>query len=101
MAGDVPLGMLYLVAGVYGLFKIVPLGVVPAVVPDLVDKDQLQPAAALGTIGDGVAGLAEPALGVLLIPVIGGEGVLAIDAASYVLFAVLVWSMKSRLPRPE
>ena len=101
MAGDVSLGMLYLVAAVYGLFKIVPLGVVPAVVPELVDKDQLQPAAALETIGYGVAGLAGPALGGLLIPVIGGEGVLAIDAASYGVFAILVWLMKAKLPRPE
>jgi|GEM_PF-573031 len=98
--GHLPIGMLYLVAAVYGLFKIVPLGVVPAVVPDLVPKDRLQPAAALETIGYGVAGLAGPVIGGLLIPVIGGEGVLIIDAVSYGLFALLVLSMKSRLPRP-
>jgi MFS family permease len=99
--GEAPLGMLYAVAAVYGLFKIVPLGVVPAVVPDLVPADKLQPAAALETVGYGVAGLAGPALGGLLIPVIGGEGVLAIDAVSYGLFALLVLSMTARLPRPE
>jgi MFS family permease len=99
--GHVPLSMLYLVAAVYGLFKIVPLGVVPAVVPDLVPKDQLQPAAALETIGYGVAGLAGPAIAGLLIPVVGGEGVLVIDAVSYGLFALLVLAMKARLPRPE
>jgi MFS family permease len=99
--GEAPLGMLYVVAAVYGLFKIVPLGVVPAVVPDLVPPERLQPAAALETVGYGVAGLAGPALGGLLIPVIGGEGVLAIDALSYGLFALLVLSMTARLPRPE
>jgi MFS family permease len=99
--GQVPLSMLYLVAAVYGLFKIVPLGAVPAVVPDLVPKDQLQPAAALETIGYGVAGLAGPAIAGLLIPVIGGEGVLFIDAVSYGVFALLVIAMKARLPRPE
>lgn len=99
--GEAPLGMLYVVAAVYGLFKIVPLGVVPAVVPDLVPADRLQPAAALETVGYGVAGLAGPALGGLLIPVISGEGVLAIDAVSYGLFALLVLSMTARLPRPE
>ncbi|TDP90538.1 MFS transporter [Labedaea rhizosphaerae] len=100
IVGDVPVGLLYVVAAVYGLFKIIPLGVVPAVVPDLVPKDQLQPAAALETVGYGVAGLIGPAIGGLLIPVIGGEGVLAVDAVTYGLFAVMVLAMSSRLPAP-
>lgn len=99
--GTVPLAMLYLVAAVYGLFKIVPLGVVPAVVPDLVPAAQLQPAAALETIGYGIAGLAGPAIGGVLIAAIGGEQVLLLDAVSYGLFALLVLSMRARLPRPE
>lgn len=100
VVGDVRVGLLYAVAAIYGLLKIVPLGVVPAVVPELVPKDKLQPAAALETIGYGVAGLAGPALGGLLIVTIGGANVLAIDAATYALFALLVLSMKARLPRP-
>ncbi|MFF0292786.1 MFS transporter [Kitasatospora sp. NPDC004614] len=99
--GDVPLWQLYAVAGTYGLLKIVPLGAVPTIVPELVPKEQLQPAAALETIAYGAAGFAGPALGGVLIPVIGGEAVLALDAASYLLFALAIWAIRAPLSRPE
>ncbi|MGW4383546.1 MFS transporter [Kitasatospora sp. NPDC004531] len=99
--GSVPLWQLYLVAGTYGLLKIVPLGAVPTIVPELVPKEQLQPAAALETIAYGAAGFAGPALGGVLIPVMGGEAVLALDAVSYLLFALAIWAIRAPLKRPE
>ncbi|MGW7362019.1 MFS transporter [Streptomyces sp. NPDC054841] len=92
---------LYAVAAVYGLFKILPIGIIPAVLPDLVPKKQLDTAIALEAVAYGAAGLAGPALGGLLIPFIGGHWVLGLDAVSYLVFAGLVMSMKARLDRPE
>ncbi|MGW7383051.1 MFS transporter [Streptomyces sp. NPDC054794] len=92
---------LYVVAAVYGLFKILPIGIIPAVLPDIVPKKQLDTAIALEAVAYGAAGLAGPALGGLLIPLIGGHWVLAVDAATYLVFAGLVLTMKARLGRPE
>ncbi|MGW0873048.1 MFS transporter [Streptomyces sp. NPDC002740] len=91
---------LYVVAAVFGLFKIIPIGIIPAVLPDLVPKKQLPTAIALEAVAYGAAGMVGPALGGLLIPFIGGYWVLALDCASYLVFAALVLSMKARLDRP-
>jgi len=101
LVGDVALWQLYVVAGSYGLLKIVPLGAVPTIVPELVPKEKLQPAAALETIAYGAAGFAGPAIGGLLIPVIGGEAVLALDAGSYLIFALAIAAIRTSLARPE
>jgi MFS family permease len=91
---------IYVAAAVFGLFKILPIGIVPAVLPELVPQRQLPTAIALEAVATGAAGLAGPALGGVLIPIIGAYWVLAIDAASYIVFAVLVLRMKARLGRP-
>ncbi|KPI30367.1 MFS transporter [Streptomyces sp. NPDC048253] len=91
---------LYVVAAVFGLFKIIPIGIIPAVLPDLVPKKQLPTAIALEAVAYGAAGMLGPALGGLLIPLIGGYWVLALDCVSYLVFAGLVLSLKARLDRP-
>ncbi|WBC16738.1 MFS transporter [Micromonospora sp. WMMA1998] len=99
--GALHLWYLYVVAGAYGLLKIVPLGVVPAVTPELVPKKDLHSAVALEGIAYGAAGMAGPALGGLLIAAFGAPVVLGLDALSYVFFAFSVLAMRARLPRPE
>lgn len=99
--GSMHLWYLYVVAGVYGLLKIVPLGIVPAVTPDLVPKDRMHSAVALEGIAYGAAGMAGPALGGVLIAAFDAPTVLAIDAASYLFFAVCVLAMRSKLPGPR
>jgi MFS family permease len=99
--GALRLWHLFVVATVYGLLKIVPMGVAPAVMPDIVPKNLLQPAVALETLSFGAAGLAGPALGGLLIAAWGAPTVLAIDAGSYLVLALCVFAMHDRLPRPE
>jgi MFS family permease len=99
--GDLRLWQLFVVATVYGLFKIVPMGVAPAVMPDIVPKDLMQPAVALETLSFGAAGLAGPALGGLLIAARGAPSVLAVDAVSYLVLVLCVLAMRDRLPRPE
>jgi MFS family permease len=97
---SVPTGQLYAVACGYGVFKILPIGIVPAVLPDLVPQRRLTAAVAMEAVATGLAGLVGPVLGGVLIPFIGASRVLAVDAASYLVFAALVLSMNNRLARP-
>lgn len=72
---------------------------VSATLPHLVDRDGLQKANALNSMGVRMAGIAGGALGGV---VIGAAGVWAgylMDAASYGISALLVWSMV--IPKPE
>jgi MFS family permease len=99
--GGTPLGLLFAVAVVYGLLKMLPLAAVPAAIPDLVPKDALQAANALEQLGFGAANALGPALGGLLIAQIGAAYVLTVDAATYFLFAILLTGIKSRMaPHP-
>lgn len=98
LADSTPLGLVYVAAGVYGLLKMLPLAGVPAAIPDLLPERELSAANGLETFGYGVAGLAGPAVAGLLIPLIGAENVLAIDAASYLVFAFFLLRLGSTLP---
>lgn len=98
--GQLAMWHLYVVAAVYGLLKILPIGIIPAVIPDLVPKSHLSGAIALEAVATGAAGLLGPMVGGALVPLIGVNWVLAVDAASYFGFALAVWSMKARLDRP-
>ncbi|KUL37350.1 hypothetical protein ADL22_22035 [Streptomyces sp. NRRL F-4489] len=98
--GHLALWHLYAVAAVYGLLKILPIGIIPTVIPDLVPARHLGTGIALEAIATGAAGLLGPMVGGALVPLIGANGVLAVDAASYVAFALAVLSMKARLGRP-
>jgi MFS family permease len=99
--GALRLWQLFVVATIYGLFKIVPMGVAPTVMPDIVPEDLIQPAVALETLSFGAAGLAGPALGGLLIATRGAPSVLAVDAGSYLVLVLCVLAMHDRLARPE
>lgn len=92
---------LYVVAIVYGLLKILPTGIIPAVIPDLVPAHHLNTAIALEAVATGAAGLFGPMVGGALIPLVGAHQVLALDAASYFAFAFAVLGMRTRLGRPS
>src|SRR6516164_1507382 len=68
-----------------------------ASIPEIVGKEDLPSAIALGGIQMNLSGIIGTALGGLLIPVIGVSGVFAMNAASFVLvlFAVATWKRKS------
>jgi MFS family permease len=100
LAGQLAMWHLYVVAAVYGLLKILPIGIVPAVIPDLVPERQLSTAIALEAVAASAAGLVGPAVGGAMIPLIGAHWVLAVDAASYFVFAGAVLSMTATLDRP-
>lgn len=92
---------LYAAAAVYGLLKIIPLAGTPAVLPRLVPANQLQAASALEATAMGLANVIGPALGALLIALIGAPNVLLLDAATYLLFALLIARIRTPLEDPE
>jgi MFS family permease len=95
-AGALALWHLYLVAALFALFKMVPLAGVPAMIPQLVPPRELDSANALESIGYGVATLAGPAAAGILLTRLNGADVVAVDAATYFVFATLLWRL--RLP---
>jgi MFS family permease len=95
-AGTLAVWHLYLVAVLFALLKMLPLAGIPAMIPQLVPSRELDTANALESIGYGVATLVGPAAAGILLTQLNGADVLAIDAATYFVFAALLW--RSRLP---
>jgi len=71
--------------------------VASASIPEIVGKEQLPSAIALGGIQMNLAGIIGPALGGLLIPLVGVSTVFAMNAVAFVLVlaAVVTWKGKS------
>ncbi|MGA8657872.1 MAG: MFS transporter, partial [Chthoniobacterales bacterium] len=71
--------------------------VASASIPEIVGKDQLPSAIAFGGIQMNLAGIIGPALGGLLIPLVGVTIVFALNAVGFVLvfLAVLTWKRKT------
>jgi MFS family permease len=71
--------------------------VASASIPEIVGKEQLRSAIALGGIQMNLAGIIGPALGGLLIPLVGVSTVFALNALAFVLvlLAVITWKRKS------
>ena len=69
-----------------------------AAIPEIVDKEDLMSATALGGVQMNVAGIIGPALGGLLVPLIGVGGVFWMNAAAFlvVLLAISSWRRKSK-----
>lgn len=78
---------LYAAAGVYGLFKMISLAGIPTVFPSILPEEKLTTANAMETLSFGVGGMLGPALGGVLISLIGGANTIALDALSYFVFA--------------
>jgi MFS family permease len=71
--------------------------VAAASIPEIVGKEQLHSAVALGGIQMNLAGIIGPAIGGFLVPLIGVTSVFAMNALAFVLvlFAILTWKRKS------
>src|SRR5215470_1702469 len=85
---------LYLVAAVYGLLMMVTLAGFPSLIPSLVPAAQLGQANAMEGASYGLATLAGAALGGLVVATVGPVPVLAFDAASYLVLAVIFASIR-------
>jgi len=73
--------------------------VASASIPEIVGKEQLHSAIALGGIQMNVAGIVGPAIGGFLVPLVGVSTVFATNALAFVLvlFAILTWKRKSEV----
>ena len=79
---------LFAAAGLYGFLKMFPLAGVPALVPDLVDVEDLDAANAMESLSYWLGTIAGPALGGALLAFTAGPYVLALDAVTYFAFAL-------------
>ncbi|MFI0724605.1 MFS transporter [Streptomyces sp. NPDC021224] len=95
--GDVPTALPFMVAAVHGLLKMVPLAGFPATIPQLVDEPDLGTANALEVFSFSVAAVVGPASAGVLVGVIGVPNVLLIDAATYLVFAGAVATVRRPL----
>jgi MFS family permease len=90
---------LFVAAGLYGLLKMANLAGVPAMIPSFVSPGDLNTANAMESIGFWLSDVGGPALAGLLIGIVGGQNVLAVDAASYAVFVAFLASLP-RTARP-
>lgn len=79
--------LVFAVAALYGLFKMVPLAGFPSAIPDMVGDANLDAANALEGLSYGLAGIIGPAVAGILIALIGAANVVLVDALSYFIFA--------------
>jgi MFS family permease len=87
---------LYVVAALYGFLKMTNWAGVPALVPSIVASDDLNTANAMESISFSLSDVAGPAIGGVLIGLLGAANVLAVDAASYALFVAFL--LRLRIP---
>jgi MFS family permease len=88
---------LFVVAGLYGFLKMANWAGVPSIVPSLVvDTDDLATANAMESVSFGIADIAGPVAAGVLIAMIGATSVLGIDAASYLIFVIVLRSLPSQ-----
>ena len=92
--GQLSLPHLYLVAACYGLLKMVSLAGFPTLIPAYVEDRDLQRANALEGLSFGISQAAGAALAAVLLPLVGAVPLLAVDAASYLGYALCL----ARLP---
>jgi MFS family permease len=100
-AGALARWHLYLVSALFALLKMLPLAGVPAMIPELVPTREHDSANALESIGYGVATLAGPATAGMLLTHLNGADVVAVDAATYLTFAALLWRMRPPIRHPD
>jgi MFS family permease len=96
--GGTPGWLPYAVAATYGLLKMVPLAGFPAAIPQLLDQRDQVPANALESMSFSVAFVLGPALAGLLVGAAGPEVVLAVDAVSFLVFALAAATVREPLP---
>jgi MFS family permease len=92
--GELGAGQVYAVAVVYGLLKMIGLAGFPALIPSLVSDEQIDQANALEGVTFGLATLVGAGLAGLAVATLGPAPVVAFDAASYLVMAACLWSVR-------
>ena len=70
-----------------------------AIVPDIVDKDELPSAVTLGGVQLNLSGIVGPALGGLLLPLLGAPLLISVNALTFLVVALAVLQWKPREAR--
>jgi MFS family permease len=96
--GVLSTAQLFVVAAVYGFLFMTSLAGIPTAIPSLVDDDELTTANAMESLSYGIAGLVGPALAGVVIAVVGAPLVLALDAATYLVFVLHLLAMRPIRP---
>ncbi len=92
--GTLTTAHLFVVAAIYGLLFMTSLAGIPSLIPTLVEPDELTTANAMESISYGIAGLSGPAIAGVVIAAVGPAAVLAIDAATYLVFVGCLVAMR-------
>jgi MFS family permease len=95
--GDLSVAQLLAVALVVGSASVIFLVASSTMMPAIVPPDELTARNSLTQAARGVAQLSGPGLGGVLVGVIGAASCMVVDAVSYVVSAVFLWT----LPRPS
>lgn len=92
---------IYLFAAIYGFLMMVSLAGGPTLIPALIKHEQLDTANAMETLSYTLSGLIGPPLAGLLIAWLGAPNVIILDAISYFIFAIALFSISVREPEPS
>jgi MFS family permease len=95
LMGSLEVWHVYAAAAIYGLLMMVALAGVPSLIPALVDPRDLNAANSLETLSYTVGGVAGPAIAGILIARIGAPLTVLVDVASYLVFAVLIFTLRT------
>jgi predicted MFS family arabinose efflux permease len=96
--GALALWHVYVSAATYGFLMMISLAGGPALVPSLVPREHLATANALEILAFTLGRVIGPALAGALLPRMGAPAILALDAASYLVFALMLARIAA--PRP-
>ena len=99
LTGTAELWTLISLSVVHGAVSAISLPAMSSVLPQLVPRDQLQPANALMSLTRNGLTVLGPTLGALLVVTVGAGWALAIDAATWLIAALLL--IPVRIPRAE
>ena len=100
-AGAMPAGLLLTLTFVIGAGTAVIAPAYQSLIPDLVSREQLPAAAALGAVSMNVARAVGPALAGLLIAQVNVGAVFALNAASFLAVAVVLLTVRLDHPGPD
>lgn len=95
LTGHVSPGLLLVLTFVLGLGSALNTPAWQATTPDLVPRDELPAAVALGGVATNIARAVGPAIGGLLVAAIGSGGVFLLNAASFVAVLIVLFRWRS------
>ncbi|WP_426245252.1 MFS transporter [Nocardioides sp. LHG3406-4] len=90
ITGSAQLWMLIVLSAVHGTVSALSFPAMASIMPQLVPRDQLQPANALVSLVRGALTIIGPTIGALLVVTVGAGWAVAVDAATWLASAILL-----------